>query len=137
MLILISPSSGPITAITPTISASSLLVTTLARQGEKSATHSLLDLSDGSHLQTIQGGTNVQYRCQSILSKDDGTIMAGDEQGKIRAWDVLSGKERPFTNNATSAEHTNAVLWLETTDKNGGRIVSASADGSVKVWARP
>lgn len=128
---------GPVTSITPTVTASSLLISTLARQGsdDKRATHSLLDLSDGSHLQTIKGGINVQYRCRSTLSADDSTIIAGDEQGKIQVWDVLSGKQRPFSSPPSDA-HSKAVLWVEATTKEGGRIVSAAADGTVKIWER-
>lgn len=125
------------TSITPTVTATSLLVSTLARQGsqDKRATHYLLDLSDGSHLQTIKGGVNVQYRCRSMLSADDSTIIAGDEQGRIQVWDVLSGKQRSFTNQLSEG-HTKAVLWIEATTKESGRIVSAAADGTVKIWRR-
>jgi mitogen-activated protein kinase organizer 1 len=86
-------------------------------------------------LQTIKGGINVQYRCRSMLSADDSTIIAGDEQGKIQAWDVLSGKQRPFASQ-TSDAHTKAVLSVDATTKDGGRVVSAAADGTVKIWGR-
>ncbi|UZJ51893.1 hypothetical protein CBS101457_001213 [Exobasidium rhododendri] len=125
-----------ITSITPTINASSLLVSLLARQGSSNADHVLLDLSDGTHLQTIEGGLNVHYRCRSLLSVDDGTILAGDEQGRVRAWDVLSGKAQRFTTNSASSEHSKAILWIEATQKEGGRVVTAGADGVVKVWQR-
>lgn len=91
-------------------------------------------MSDGSHLQTIEGGVNVHYRCRSILSSDDGTIIAGDEQGKVRAWDVLTGKEQRFAQDSTSGEHSKAVLWVEATQKEGGKVVTAGADGVVKIW---
>lgn len=78
----------------------------------------------------------MQYRCRSILSTTDSTIAAGDEEGRIRAWDVLTGKERPFSHASTAGKHSKAVLWLEATEKEGGRMVSAGADGVVKVWGR-
>lgn len=106
----------------------------LARPEEKLATHAILDLSDGSHLQSVEGGPNSQYRCRSILSANDGMIIAGDEKGRIRQWDVLSSKERPFTRPGAAIEHAKAVLWIESTEKEGGKIVSASADGTVKIW---
>lgn len=131
------PHQGPVTSITPTVTASSLLVSTLARQGsnDNRATLALLDLSDGSHLQTIKGGINVQYRCRSMLSADDSTIIAGDEVGKVQVWNVLSGKERPFASQPSSA-HGKAVLWIDGSTKDGGRVVSAAADGTVKIWGR-
>lgn len=63
-------------------------------------------------------------------------IIAGDEQGKIRAWDVLTGKERRFTSegSASSVQHNKAVLWIEAREKESGRVVTAGADGIVKIW---
>jgi mitogen-activated protein kinase organizer 1 len=120
------------------VNASTLLITSLARQGDTNAKHSLLDLSDGSHLQTIVGGTNVHYRCRSILSTGDSTILAGDELGKVRVWDVLTGRERNFTHgNPATKEHSKAVLWIEATQKEGGKVVTAGADGVVKIWQSP
>jgi mitogen-activated protein kinase organizer 1 len=78
----------------------------------------------------------VHYRCRSLLSADDGTILAGDEQGRLRAWDVLTGKEQRCTTNNATNEHSKAVLWMEATQKEGGRLISAGADGIVKVYQR-
>ena len=130
------PIPGPVASITPTITSTSLLISMLARQGEKKATHAVLDLSDGSNLQSIEGGPNNQYRCPSILHSGDSCIVAGDEDGRVKMWDILSGKERPFTRpGAATMEHAKAVLSLEATDKEGGKVVSAAADGSVRIWA--
>ncbi|PWN36002.1 WD40 repeat-like protein [Meira miltonrushii] len=128
----------PITSITPTKNGSSLLVSVLASSTQsQTASHIITDVGDGSHLQTVQGGPNIQYRCKSSFWANDSTIIAGDETGKIAAWDVLEGSEYFKDAQLPSWEkaHSKAVLWTECTAQDGGRMITTSADGTVKIWS--
>ena len=128
----------PITSISPSQFGSSLLVTVLASSSRsQTASHIVLDVEDGSHSQTVQGGLNVQYRCKSSLWANDSIIIAGDETGRIAAWDVLKGSETLGDTYTSSWEkaHSKAVLWTECTAQDGGRMITTSADGTVKIWS--
>lgn len=132
----------PVTSISPSSTGTSLLVSTLAAEAQpgsgrdgQSATHIILDNADGSHLQTMQGGPNKQYRCRATLWNSDATVVAGDERGQLAAWDVLSGERIPGRSvEAWSRAHDKAVLWTECSERDGGRMVTASADSTVKLW---
>lgn len=89
-----------------------------------------MDTSDGSLLQTFTGHENTQYRCHSALSNRQDTVVAGDENGHLHTWDVLSGKRRSTRRGA----HTKAVLWTECNPKVDGQVLTAGADGVVNVW---
>lgn len=128
----------PITSITPSKAGSSVLVSVLASSTRsQTASHIILDVGDGSHLQTVHGGPNVQYRCKSSLWANDSTIIAGDETGKIAAWNVLDGNESLRNARISTWEkaHSKAVLWTECTAQDGGRMITTSADGTVKIWS--
>jgi mitogen-activated protein kinase organizer 1 len=125
----------PITSLTSFHNGSSLLVSILASSSKsQSASHVILDVNDGSHVQSIQGGMNVQYRCKSSLWANDSTVIAGDETGRIAAWDVLNGSEFSQMSSWENA-HSRAVLWTKCTAKDGGRMITTSADGTVKIWS--
>jgi mitogen-activated protein kinase organizer 1 len=102
-----------------------------------SSTHRLFDTSDGSLLQTFTGHTNTYYRCHSTLTSTEDAVLAGDEKGRLRGWDVLSGKEVDVANGRTSSapEHDKTILWTECNPKKMGEVVTSGAYGSVKVWS--
>lgn len=123
-------------SVTPSGTATSLLVSTLASTdpgGDSLARHIILDVADGSHLQTIHGGPNARYRCHSILWDNDATIIAGDEKGQLQAWDVLTANHIAGLH---VPSHDKAILWTERASKANNTLVTAGADGVVKVWGQ-
>ncbi|GJN92506.1 hypothetical protein Rhopal_005536-T1 [Rhodotorula paludigena] len=113
----------PVTSLTLTADASLLLVSTL------DSTHHLLDLSNGTVVQTFSGHKNTSYRSQSCIGAREETVVCGDEEGKVWRWDLESGAPigSPFK------AHEKAILWTAHHPKEQ-HLVTAGADGSVKVW---
>lgn len=127
----------PITSLTPTQDGGALLVSTL------DSTHRLLDMLDGSLLQTFRGHTQASFRCHSTLSLDESLVLAGDETGFVYAWDMVSSRtvwsERP--DYAQSVRYRRApqtpvrVLWTERSpDTSVPQFVTASSCGTVHLW---
>ncbi|GAA6003377.1 WD40 repeat domain-containing protein [Rhodotorula paludigena] len=113
----------PVTSLALTADASLLLVSTL------DSTHRLLDLSNGTVVQTFSGHKNTSYRSQSCIGAREETVICGDEEGKVWRWDLESGAPigSPFK------AHERAILWTAHHPKEQ-QLVTAGADGSVKVW---
>lgn len=128
----------PIVSLTSSANGSMMLVSSTSPPHSQ-ATHRLLDTSDGSLLQSFQGHTNKSYRCHSTLSaaRED-LVLAGDETGQLRVWDVLSGKQKSATETATTtttaSPHKKAILWTECSPVDAGHVVTAGADGLLALW---
>lgn len=127
----------PITSLTPTHDGGAMLVSTL------DSTHRLLDLVDGSLLQTWTGHQQTSFRCHSTLTQDEALVLAGDEQGAVHAWDMLSGenawKEHPDYSQSLRYQRSPrtpvTVLWTESSPEAHTRqVVSASSCGTVHLW---
>lgn len=110
------------------------------------STHRLLDVADGSLLQSFTGHKNEAYRCHSTLSSPiEDQVVAGDEEGKLRTWDLVTGKQSQALDVAAGAETTipprsarsRAVMWTECNPRKEGplQIVTGGADGAVHVWS--
>lgn len=80
-------------------------------------------------MQTFTGHTNLNYRCHSVLNNAEDKVVAGDETGTLHIWDVLSGKQIH-----KAPAHEKAVLWTECNPAVQGQVVTAGADGMVKLW---
>lgn len=78
----------PITSVTPSAQADTLLVSSL------DSTLRLMDTANGKMLQsyTGEGYTNTTYRVRSTLGARDAYVLSGSEDGGIFAWDALSGE---------------------------------------------
>ncbi|GAA6014981.1 hypothetical protein JCM10207_008692 [Rhodosporidiobolus poonsookiae] len=115
----------PVTSLTPVSSCSLLLVSTL------DSTHRLLDVANGTVVQTFSGHKNTSYRSQSAVGAKEETIISGDEDGMVWGWDLETGATlgKPFK------AHEKAVLWTAHHPKEQ-QMVTASSDGTVKVWGR-
>ncbi|WFD31358.1 hypothetical protein MSPP1_002393 [Malassezia sp. CBS 17886] len=127
----------PISAITPTRDGAAILASTL------DSTHRLLDLHDGTELQRFRGHVQTSFRCHAALAADEAQVLAGDEDGRVLAWDVVSGHrswgERPdYSGSVRHRRAPNAsvaVLWTEANpDVASHGFVSASSCGTVHVW---
>lgn len=131
----------PVTSLTPSVVGCTLLVTTLGSDGGGSkdsaaGRHIIIDQQDGSHLQTIEGGHNAKYRCRSIYTQNDACIVAGDEDGNLSSWDVVSGQSVKMTEPSRQPPHQKAILWTERASCSEDRMLTASADGTIKIWSR-
>lgn len=81
-----------------------------------------MDKANGKLLQSFKGHINTNYRIRSTLAFADSTVISGSEDGRIYAWDVLSG---------------DVLERLEgNADAHRGKVASAVASSSVKrEWA--
>ncbi|CAD6888413.1 unnamed protein product [Tilletia caries] len=145
----------PIVSLSPNRNRSLLLVSTLDH------THRILDLSDGTVLQTLKGHRNSSYRCHSVFSSDEASVLAGDETGILWKWDILTGDGEPIKpdqvlstktaygdRKATGADkdqraiqiasdvaHARSVLWTEVSPaQNSTLCLTAGADAVLKIW---
>lgn len=127
----------PITSLTPTKDGGALLVSTL------DSTHRLLDMLDGSLLQSFKGHKQSSFRCHSTLSLDESLVISGDEDGCVHAWDTVSSRslwqQRPDFSKSMRYRRASrtpvAVLWTERSPEgNPAQFVSASSCGSVHLW---
>lgn len=81
-----------------------------------------MDKANGRLLQSFNGHINTNYRIRSTLAFADSTVISGSEDGRIYAWDVLSGDVLERLD-ADAAAHE-------------GKVVSAVANSSAKrEWA--
>ncbi|ORY28776.1 WD40-repeat-containing domain protein [Naematelia encephala] len=92
----------------------------------------VFDRSDGNVLQTFSGHKVKEVRSRACWGYGEGLVLAGDEEGKIWSWNVLDGKPIDPT---PMAVHKKPITWLELAP-NGKSMVSASADGTIKVWSK-
>ncbi|CCF53619.1 hypothetical protein NDA11_002608 [Ustilago hordei] len=124
---------APITSVTPSRLGTSVLVATL------DSTVRLLDTKDGTLLQTYKGHKHESYRCKSDFTNEEDGVVFGDEEGNLVGWDTVSG-ERLAVGSKGEAAHTKPILWVEhnpDSSQEGSEIVTASADGVVKIWRTP
>ncbi|KAI3478433.1 hypothetical protein L1887_59640 [Cichorium endivia] len=70
----------------------------------------------------------------ALTTQEDG-VIAGDEQGSLLGWDMVSSERVPIGPKHAAA-HAKPILWLEAnpdTTLTSTEIVTASADGTVKI----
>ena len=105
-----------ITSVHQTRDGNAVLASTL------DSTIRLMDKANGHLLQSFNGHINTNYRIRSTLAFADSTVISGSEDGRIYAWDVLSG---------------DVLERLEAdADAHGGKVASAVASSSAKrEWA--
>lgn len=48
-----------------------------------------MDAATGKLLNTFQGHKVAEYRCRSCFGHAEASVICGDEDGKIWAWDLL------------------------------------------------
>ncbi|KAL7413237.1 nuclear mRNA splicing protein [Mrakia frigida] len=131
----------PITSLTPSpTSPATLLVSTLDSHLR------LLDRTNGKVLASFAGHVNTEYRSKASFAYGEGSVVCGDEEGRVWAWGVMNSKPLlPTTTSEPSSKpaptkpkkiHDKVVTWVETHPSNGEEMLTASADGTVKVWRR-
>ena len=92
---------APVTSVTTTNQADSVLVSTL------DSTLRLMDRRDGKSLKTYKadGFINDTYRIRSTLGAGDAFILSGSENGEIFIWDLLEGNLRHQLRHDPASEH--------------------------------
>jgi mitogen-activated protein kinase organizer 1 len=73
----------PVTAVIPTQDAQSYLATTLDGHAR------LMDSATGKMLNDFSGHTNESYRCRAVFGHGEASVVCGDEEGRVWAWDLL------------------------------------------------
>lgn len=73
----------PVTSIVPTQDAQTVLAVTLDSHIR------LMDLTTGKMLNDFQSHTNESYRCRACFGPGEASVICGDENGQVWAWDLL------------------------------------------------
>ncbi|TFK79655.1 nuclear mRNA splicing protein [Polyporus arcularius HHB13444] len=119
----------PVTAIVPSQDNQTYLATTL------DAHVRLMDMSTGKMLNDFQGHTSTSYRIRSCFGHGESTVVCGDENGSVWAWDLVDAA--PLQPNPPPKVHERVITWIEQHPVEAGELITASADGTVKVWRTP
>lgn len=103
----------------------------------------LLDRKDGTLLQsfgsTKDGYVNQDLRLKACFGQGEAIVIAGSEaDGKVRAWDVVSGDKTTEMDAGEDGKVVSVVSWRDNGRGVSGDGVWASggADGKVKIWGR-
>jgi len=116
----------PITSIVPTKDGQTALVSTL------DSTLRLMDLGTGKMLNQFKSHHMESYRCRACFGQQEATVICGDENGQVWAWDLVNA-EKPLAPAPPPRVHDKVCLWTEY-HPSEKEMVTASGDGSVKVW---
>jgi mitogen-activated protein kinase organizer 1 len=137
----------PVTSVVPTQDESTYLVMTLDGHVR------LMDAITGKLLNDFSGHIHTSYRCRACFGHGEASVVAGDENGSIWAWDLLDvsrypyvcrwqvselflEQAKPLKPNPPPKVHHKVVTWTEH-HPDAGELITASADGTVKVWRYP
>jgi len=103
----------------------------------------ILDRASGACLRTIPGEgqdagySNNNLRLKSCYAMDEALVLSGSESdGKVRRWDVISGKCVGSVQVNTSDKVVSVVKWREGSQAQGrqGLWAAGGAEGTVKVY---
>ena len=73
----------PVTAVIPTQDAQTYLATTLDSHVR------LMDATSGKVLNDFSGHSMKSYRCRACFGHNEASVVCGDEDGVVWAWDLL------------------------------------------------
>ncbi|KAG8788123.1 hypothetical protein FRC15_006087 [Serendipita sp. 397] len=116
----------PVTSIVPTKDLQTLLVTTLDGKIR------LMDRKTGQCLNTFKGHKNESYRCRSVLDPKEESVILGDEDGRVWAWDLVTAAS--LTSDLPPTAHEKVILWTEHHPVADNQLLTASADGTIVLW---
>ena len=129
---------GPVTSLEVSRDGRTMLVSCLDGRIR------IIDRTDGACLRTFpeaaqeQGYRNEALRLKSCYGLDEAIAISGSEaDGKVRAWDVLSGKSIGHVDFGTSGKVVSVVRWRAGSHAEGRRALWAGggAEGIVNIFA--
>ncbi|WVR09038.1 hypothetical protein IAU60_006098 [Kwoniella sp. DSM 27419] len=122
----------PITALKLSSTAPEESILVASAQDGKS-TLRIMDRKDGSCLQTFKGyTTGTSGRGGIAWGHGEGAVLAGDEEGNLRSWNVLDAK--PIETKSQRV-HKRLITSIEMHPR-GKEMITSSLDGTIKVWKR-
>ncbi|KAF8757291.1 MFS general substrate transporter [Rhizoctonia solani] len=95
----------PISSISPSIDNQTLLVCTLDSKLR------LMDRANGQMLNTFSGHISNDYRTHACFGHGEGSVLCGDEQGKIWEWDLLMYAKAVEPD--PTKVHDKVITWVE------------------------
>ncbi|KAH7885640.1 WD40-repeat-containing domain protein [Phlebopus sp. FC_14] len=116
----------PVTSIVPSADGTTLLVATLDSHAR------LFDMATGKLLNSFTGHSHTSYRCRACFGHEEATVICGDESGCVWAWDLVDATV--LQPNPPPKVHNKVITWTEHHPSEAGEMITASADGTVKVW---
>ncbi|KIJ49357.1 hypothetical protein M422DRAFT_224987 [Sphaerobolus stellatus SS14] len=119
---------SPITSVVPTQDGQTYLAQSL------DSSIRLMDAENGKLLNTFKGHHNDSYRSRACFGLDEASVISGDEDGKIWAWDLVDANV--LLPNPPPKVHDKLVTWVEH-HPTEAEMITASGDGTVKVWTAP
>ncbi|KDQ57746.1 hypothetical protein JAAARDRAFT_130267 [Jaapia argillacea MUCL 33604] len=119
----------PVTSVLPTLDHTTYLVTTLDSHIR------LMDATTGKMLNDFTGHSVESYRCRACFGHEEATVICGDEKGAVWAWDLVDAA--PLQPNPPPNVHAKVITWTEHHPTDAGEMITASADGTVKIWRHP
>ncbi|KAJ4462046.1 putative transducin family protein [Paratrimastix pyriformis] len=91
----------------------------------------LIDRSNGTLLCQYKGHQNTRYKVESCLSPDDSHVVSGSEEGAIFMWSLVEGQ---VVRKLEGHRNVSCSLAFHPSTHEDAMLVSASVDGTVKVW---
>lgn len=116
----------PVTSVVPSVDATTLLVATLDSHVR------LFDMATGKLLNKFTGHSHESYRARACFGYEDATVVCGDEDGRVWGWDLVDAAV--LQPNPPPKVHNKVITWIEHHPSEAGEMITASADGTVKVW---
>ncbi|KAI9572070.1 WD40-repeat-containing domain protein [Boletus coccyginus] len=92
----------------------------------------LFDAVTGKLLNAFTGHAHMSYRCRACFGHEEASVVCGDENGQVWAWDLVDAAV--LQPNPPPKVHNKVITWTEHHPSEAGEMVTASADGTVKVW---
>lgn len=108
-----------------------------------------MDLQTGKMLNDFTSHFNDSYRCRASFGHAEAAVICGDEKGQVWSWDLLDVRQllhqlcllahptlqgKPLQPNPPPKVHEKVVTWIEHHPIEANEMITASADGTVKVW---
>lgn len=116
----------PVTSVIPSTDGTTFLVASLDSQVR------LFDVGTGKMLNYFGGHMHTSYRCRACFGYAEASVVCGDENGCIWAWDLVDAAI--LQPNPPPQVHSKVITWTEHHPTQPDEMITASADGTVNIW---